>query len=245
MEIVQHHQERERLRDARSSPATAWNSRNRSVSGSEDCGAGASATRRPRLRASRPTSPPYRVGVIVQHRLGSVLDQLRADRDPRLIRRRQILRARTPAHREPIGVRAQRRVRRQPRLPDPRLARQQHQLTRTRPRRRARLLQHRSLQQRARRTRPAAPPAAPLATATGQPPASACSGSSGSHTTRERLHRLRDPLQLQLPDRLEPRALYPPRRHLRHRRHEDPVRRRLDRTSAPPRSTASQSSPHP
>src|SRR5689334_22168474 len=44
---------------------------------------------------------------------------------------------------------------------------------------------------------------------------------------REGLHRLRDPLQLEVPDRLDPRALDQAREQLGRQRHEDPVRWRL------------------
>ena len=160
-----------------------------------------------------------------EHVVRCMLDQLRADLDPRLVRRRDVLAARTPADREPLGVRAQRRMRCQPRLPDPRLAGQEHHLTRARPRLRARALHQRPLVRAAdirrprhrsqrRRDRPR-PDLDPGLVRQRLP----------HH--RERLHRLRDPLQLHLSHRLEPGALDPARQHLRHRRHQDPVSRRL------------------
>jgi hypothetical protein len=44
---------------------------------------------------------------------------------------------------------------------------------------------------------------------------------------RERLHRLRDPLQFELPGRLQPSAVDPAREQLGSRRHQDPVDRRF------------------
>ena len=83
--------------------------------------------------------------IVREHVIRCVLDDLRADRDPRLIRRREILAARTPADRESVRVRAERGVGRQPGLPDPRLARQQHHLPGTRPRMTARDLEQPAL----------------------------------------------------------------------------------------------------
>ncbi len=133
--------------------------------------------------------------------------------------------ARPPADREPFRVGAQRRMRRQPRLPDPGLARHKHRLSRAPARLRAGALQKpplghpadiRDPRHRPQRRRQG-------------PRADVDPGLVRQRlpNDREGLHRLRNPLQLQLPDRLKPRAVNPARQQLRRRRDEDPVRWRL------------------
>ena len=156
-----------------------------------------------------------------------MLDELRADVDPRLIRRRKVLRTRAPTDREPVRVRAERRIGRQARLADPRLAGHQHHLTG--PDRAA----FRALleQRRARMTRPtyAALGTVRSASGNGHRPISApaCSGSSGSHTTENASIGSGMPFNSSSPTDSSRAPSTRPASHPRHRRDEDPVRRRL------------------
>ena len=225
MEVVEHHAERLRAPDREQQLVDR--SEQQEPLGLRIGGLRRGRVRRPaaRLRASRAISPPCARNVSGEHVVRCMLDQLRADLDPRLVRRRDILAARAPADREPLGVRAQRRMRRQPRLPDPRLAGQEHRLAGARPRLRARALHQRPLVRAADIRRPRHRSQRRRDGPRSDLDPGLVRQRLPHH--RERLHRLGNPLQLQLSHRLEPGALDPARQHLRRRRHQDPVSRRL------------------
>ena len=146
MEVIEHHAQRLRARDRQQQLSDRFEQQ-------EPLGLRIGGLRRGRIRhpASEIARQPadlaaVRRNVSGEHVARRMLDQLRADLDPRLIRRRRDPPMHAPQQTaNPSRVRAERRIRSQPRLPDPRLAGHKHHLTRARPRLRARALQQRPL----------------------------------------------------------------------------------------------------
>ncbi len=162
--------------------------------------------------------------VPLEHLRRCVFDQLRAHRDPRLVRHRQLFRACTPQDGKPLAVRTMARERRQAALADPGLAGDQHHLPRPRAGSTARALHDRTLRVATHEPRPRHRsqqrrhrPAADTGDLVSEP----------RPRNGEYLDRLGVSLQLELAGGLEPDAVEPPGQQPHGGRYQDSIRRRL------------------
>ena len=139
-------------------PVTASKRRNRSVSASATCGAGQIGNALRELGHETGELPVMRADVGREHGVGGVRDVVPQRLDERPVRQPDVLVAPAKEHRAALGMRRARRLGREPRLPDPRLAGEQHHLARAvfrlRPRERERFLLAAPAEHRKRRRRP-------------------------------------------------------------------------------------------